>query len=351
MKILFQDIDHPLTRTLTRFRSFASIRNGIFTPLERVRIRHPGAEIFFAHPDPGYERIIAGMEGLIPRSEREEKDFDLTIDSSLALPVALLENCAATIADDVALFSPDAHQESVSPLSCTVVGPKERLIIHPAATLLPGSVVDVSNGSVIIDEGARISPFCFIEGPAYIGKQARVDNARITGGCVIGHEVRLGGEIENSIINDFSNKHHEGFLGHSVLGSWVNLGALVTTSDLKNNYGEVRLLLPESRIPGTTLTSIGSGTIKFGSLIGDCVKVAIGTMLNTGTILDAGSNLFGGSPGKYLPPLSWGIDGTTRYDLERFEQDQKKIFARRNRTANPGMFELARPLSGQTVKF
>lgn len=94
-----------------------------------------------------------------------------------------------------------------------------------------------------------------------------IDNARITGGCIIGHTCRIGGEVENSMIGNFSNKHHEGFLGHSFLGSWVNIGALATTSDLKNNYGFIRIKIGEEQI--------NTETIKFGSIIGDFSKIGI----------------------------------------------------------------------------
>ena len=151
--------------------------------------------------------------------------------------------------------------------------------------------------------------------------------------------MRAGGEIENSIIGDYSNKHHEGFIGHSVLGNWVNIGALATTSDLKNNYGEVRLVLPEGNPANSGLKEVSSGTIKFGSILGDCVKISIGSMLYTGTVIDAGSNIFGGNPGKYMPPLSWGLNGE-KYDPERFIKDQKVIFQRRGQNPHPQMRNL-----------
>ena len=239
-----------------------------------------------------------------------------------------------------------------------IVGDPLQLFIHESAKILPGSVFDTRGGPIIIDRDVQISPFCYFEGPVYAGPGARLDNLRLTGGSVLGPGVRAGGEIENSIFDAFSNKHHEGFVGHSILGRWVNLGALTTTSDLKNNYGGVRLqidnaypiapdLVPLAAAggPGPDATThpalLDTGTIKFGSLIGDCVKTAIGTLLNTGTVLDAGSNVFGGSPPKYLPPLAWGLEGRS-YDRERFLADCAKIFARREQTPPDALPELTR---------
>jgi glucose-1-phosphate thymidylyltransferase len=238
-----------------------------------------------------------------------------------------------------------------------IVGDPLQLYVHRSATLLPGVVCDTRNGPIILDREAQVSPFSYLEGPLYAGPGARLDNVRLTGGCVLGRAVRVGGEIENSIFDACSNKHHEGFVGHSVLGRWVNLGALTTTSDLKNNYGPVRLQIddaypltpsaeqdasrPGAAHPDPRPLIIDTGAIKFGSLVGDCVKTAIGTLLNTGTILDAGSNVFGGSPPKYLPPLSWGPAGE-RYESERFAADCEKIFARRAEEPARELRELVR---------
>ena len=130
--------------------------------------------------------------------------------------------------------------------------------------------------------------------------------------------------IESSFFSDFSNKHHEGFVGHSRVGSWTNLGALTTTSDLKNNYGTVRLSFKNE--------SVSTETVKFGSIIGDYVKTGIGTMLNTGAILDAGAMLFEGRPAmKYYPPFFWGGAEVQRYKWEKFMADIAVVMKRRNK--------------------
>jgi len=355
VKILLRDSNLPETAPLTRFRSVFNLRNGIYSEIERLKIASPEAEFYFRHPDLSYEIIISRMENFQSYSENKIPDdqFDLVIESQHLSPFRMLNHVRESIEKDIPLFTYRGNYftgagivsgEMLPPplknlSELTLIGPEDQLFFHEDIEILPGSVFDMRKGPIVLDAGVSISPFTYIEGPLYAGKNARLDNARITGGCILGHEVRAGGEIENSIFNDFSNKHHEGFVGHSVLGSWVNLGALATTSDLKNNYGEVRLLLPEGDPMGSDLIEIPGGTIKFGSIIGDSVKISIGTMLYTGTVIDAGANVFGGNPEKDIPPLSWGLDGSL-YRKDRFLKDQETIYKRRNQEPHPDLKNL-----------
>lgn len=367
IRILLVDLDDPLLRPLTRFRSPFSLRDGIFTPVERLQLSHPGAEIVYYCKDDAYESLISEMEGYIPYrttptgiryngslpdTEVLEKEFHTIVKSSIIDPLQMLAGVRATLDNDLTLllinsenFLTGDHYETrqdevdIPPHLLQIIGPPERLFIHQNAMILPGSVFDTRDGVIIIDDSTEITPFSYLAGPIFIGKRCRIDNVRITGGVVLGDQVRVGGEIENCIINNYTNKHHEGFLGHSIVGSWVNLGALTTTSDLKNNYGEIRMLVPEN--DGSRLSSSGpiqevpTGKIKFGSIIGDHVKVAIGTMLNTGTVLDAASNVFGGSPEKYLPPMSWG-NASVPYREDKFIEDAETIMARRKEVLPDG---------------
>jgi UDP-N-acetylglucosamine diphosphorylase/glucosamine-1-phosphate N-acetyltransferase len=147
---------------------------------------------------------------------------------------------------------------------------------------------------------------------------------------------KLGGEIEASIVQGFSNKQHDGFLGHSYLGSWVNLGAATDTSDLKNNYGDVRVTIAGRE------RSTGSQHV--GSLIGDHTKTGIHTMLNTGTVVGAFANVFGGGfPPKEIPSFSWGGEGSWQeHRLENACRVAAVVMARRGMEATPVLDRLAR---------
>ncbi len=353
-KILLIDDDRPEARPFTRFRSIFSLCDGIYTTLERLRrFEEPGAQLYYYHADADYERLVSSIEGvrscraLGRKPERAPHEitrddsvdgFDRIVTSEYVPLLDLLDRIPERLETDLKAWLNDETTQLKNAKELRgieIIGDAKDLHVHSDAEVLPGSVFDTRGGPIILDRNVQVSPFCYIEGPAYVGPDARLDNLRLTGGCVLGRHVRAGGEIENSIFDRFSNKHHEGFVGHSILGRWVNLGALTTTSDLKNNYGEIRL-----RVEGNVL--VNTGRIKFGSLVGDCVKTAIGTMLNTGTVIDAGANVFGGHPEKYVPPLAWGPEN--RYDSARFLSDCEKIFKRRGEAPAPELAELVRRL-------
>ena len=346
INVLLDDVDHITTRPLSRLQSIFSVRNGVFSPLERIRHQYSSAAIYFRHPDLQYEKTIASVEGInaISDSKLTDKDFAVVLTSQSLLPFKILNEIAETLKSDLGYLSLDDYSNT----AFTVVGDDTDLFIHKTATVHPGVIFDTRDGIIIIDANVIISPFSYISGPIYVGKNSRLDNLKVSGGCIIGDEVRLGGEVENTIMGSYSNKHHEGFVGHSVIGNWVNLGALTTTSDLKNNYGEVKINLPSSFLPTSRyseeLVTIPTSTIKFGSIIGDCVKTAIGTLLNTGTVIDCGCNIFGTKVEKYMPPFSWG-GSDKRYQAERFYLDCEKIFARRNQQPN----ELLKVLSARIL--
>jgi UDP-N-acetylglucosamine diphosphorylase/glucosamine-1-phosphate N-acetyltransferase len=189
-------------------------------------------------------------------------------------------------------------------------------------TIEPNVVFDFSHGPIWLDDGVTVRSFTRLAGPAYVGP-----GSTLLGGpydaVSVGPVCRVHGEMEESIVLGYANKAHDGFLGHAYLGRWVNLGAMTTNSDLKNNYGTIRMWTPE----GETDT----GLMKLGCLIGDHVKTGIGALLNTGTVIGAGSNLYGTAmPPKYVPPFSWGSGAElVAYDAEKFLEVTQTIMKRR----------------------
>ena len=264
------------------------------------------------------------------------------------LPYLLLDKIAKQIQADLSLWKKrNPYYSCPFFKKFQVLGPRHgAFFLHKEALILGASIFDTRSGPIVIDKGAQVSPFSYLCGPLYVAPEARLDNVHIRGGSILGKGARLGGEIENSILGDFTNKHHEGFVGHSLIGNWVNLGALSTTSDLKNNYGEIRLTIPEKRNPQSKRITIPTGRIKFGSIIGDHVKTAIGTMLNCGTVLDSASNIFGEAVQGYVPPFRWGAgEGKAEgYELEAFLKNTEKIAARRSQKPDPAFPRLAKAL-------
>jgi UDP-N-acetylglucosamine diphosphorylase/glucosamine-1-phosphate N-acetyltransferase len=197
---------------------------------------------------------------------------------------------------------------------------------HQAAgvTLAPGVVIDARRGPVVLDRGCDVASHTLLEGPLYLGPGCRVKaGARLYGESSFGVGNRLAGEIGESTFGDFANKQHEGFIGHTVLGSWTNLGAMTTCSDLKNNYGTVRVDLGEGQV--------ATGQRFVGLLAGDHVKTAIGTLFNTGTCVGFASNIFGGGmPPKFVPPFSWGGSaGAPGYGVEQAVATAAVVMSRR----------------------
>lgn len=183
-------------------------------------------------------------------------------------------------------------------------GSMKDVYIAPGAMVHPMVVVDTEHGPVYIDNDAEIHPFTRIEGPCYIGKNAILLGAKCREGNSIGPMCRVGGEVEESIIHGYSNKYHDGFLGHAYVGEWVNLGAFTTNSDLKNDYSNVSVMLDGRH-------AIDTGSVKVGSLIGDHVKTSIGTLFNTGSYVGPMALIMGtGKPlPKYIPAFAWFIEG------------------------------------------
>jgi len=338
-KAFFYDAGDPVSLPLSRFRSIFSFRTGIYSPLDRAVLE--GREIVLCHKNAEYVSLIAQCEkemrpGSVVKAESVDGDAATSPPPNaerLSGPdlLVFLDNIGKGIRADLRLFLEHNSVSHSAGQGVLAAGSADDLYVHTDAKILPGVAIFTDEGPVVIDRGAKITPWSVLSGPLYVGADAMLDGVKI-GGSIVGRGCRLGGEIEKSILGDFTNKHHEGFLGHSLVGSWVNFGALSTTSDLKNNYGKIKL-----RIAGQ---EVDTGRIKFGSVVGDCVKTAIGTMLNTGTVVDAGSNVFGGRPGAHLPFLSWGLEDQT-YDLDRFLADCQTIFKRRGQTVPAAMRGLA----------
>lgn len=186
-----------------------------------------------------------------------------------------------------------------------------------------GVFLNAEKGPIYIEENVRVRPPTVIDGPSYIGQGTIIDGAKIREGCSIGPVCRISGEVEESIFYAYSNKHHEGFVGHSYVGEWVNIAALTTTSDLKNTYGEIKVHLKGKKI--------NTGQLKVGSFIGDHTKIGIGTLLEVGCIIGVACNIFGGGNiPKYIPSFSWGGKDTfTENKLDKVIKVAELIMARR----------------------
>ena len=192
----------------------------------------------------------------------------------LCYPWDLIAHNAEALAHDYRGWRRERKTTTVSGLS--IVGPREQVLVDGHATIEPHVLIDTTRGPVLIDRGAVVQAFSRLEGPCYVGQGTQMLAARFRGGS-IGPECRIGGEVENSIVQGFSNKYHDGFLGHSYVGAWVNFGAGSHTSDLRTDYGPITMRINNASVP--------TGLIKIGAYLGDHTRMSVNTLLNTGTVV------------------------------------------------------------------
>ena len=199
----------------------------------------------------------------------------------------------------------------------------EKIFINNAK-IMPGTLINAQEGPVIIDNDVNIQGQTYIQGPVYIGTETIISPLTKIKNSVIGNNCKIGGEVESSIIQGFSNKVHDGHLGDSYLGEWVNFGAGTSNSNLKNNYTTVKVRFNEK--------SVDTNSLHIGCFIGDHVKTAIGTLINTGTIIGPASMISTyGFPPTYIPPFSWYVDRKSdNMDFNKFVSTAREAQKRRN---------------------
>jgi len=255
-----------------------------------ARVRRATAEAAAAQTP---AELLAAVRGVLPTRELKGTVLSFLWELIHHNPAAIVADFkAAGKAGIVGTFSDHA----------AVWGSKEQVYVAPTAEVQPFVCIDTTHGPVTIDEGAVINPHTRIEGPGYIGPGTMIVGGKIREGCSIGPVCRVGGEVEESIIHGYSNKYHDGFLGHAYVCEWVNLGALTTNSDLKNDYSTVQVYLNGELVD--------TGDTKVGCFIGDHTKTSIGTIINTGTVVGVMCNVMasGGVTPKFIPSFTMFLD-------------------------------------------
>ncbi|WP_103028599.1 GlmU family protein [Salinibacter altiplanensis] len=203
---------------------------------------------------------------------------------------------------------------------------EEQIHLGTGATIKPGAILNAEDGPIVLGANVTVHERAVLRGPCYFGPKTQVKIGANMEGVATGTWCKIGGEVHDAVLQGFSNKGHPGFLGHSVLGRWCNLGADTNTSNLKNDYGTVSAYAPdEGRF-------VDTGRQFAGLFMGDHSKCGINTMFNTGTIVGANCNLFGGDfPPRYVPPFSWGgASGFTAYRLDKACAVAERVMGRRD---------------------
>ena len=326
--ILFDLFESTLS-PIFYFKPAFCFSDGIFSPLDRLLKNNKGDSVkIFSKKNHSFFNWSL-------------KDYDLTnwevekkndVQNSLLKPSNLIYQFGEKFNQDLYLLERKRFP-LLKKSAFFFEGELKDVWVHPSVEISRSACLDSTAGSIVIEKNVKISSFSHLKGPLFIGEGSVIDHANISRSRV-GRYCKVGGEITHSLIGDYTNKSHEGFLGHSIVGDWVNLGAMTTTSNLKNNYGQVKLQYNK--------TIYESKTQKLGSIIGDLARTGIGTMLNTGTILDVGACLFEGRPlQKYYQAFFWG-GKANKYKLDRFLSDLTIIMARREQALSKEYIRMIR---------
>ena len=313
-------------------RPIGQIRMGLFTNKERYEMYLPDAEIGFLTEDylsKKFKAIDTGLavnSNVIPNEDFIAAICNLEENQSLLLhgqvvarygagkeevtfvgeePVIIQERWNIYQLNDIVLnqdFKAYTTNKTSQKLSNTntLIGDPSNLFIEEGASI-EGVILNTSEGPIYVGREAEIMEGSLVRGGLALCEKASLKlGTKVYGACTVGPHCKVGGEINNVIFHSYSNKGHDGFLGNSIIGDWCNLGADTNTSNLKNNYSNVKTY------SYTNQAEVQTDVQFMGLCMGDFSKSGINTMFNTATTVGVSCNVFGGGfPAKYIPSFSW----------------------------------------------
>jgi UDP-N-acetylglucosamine diphosphorylase/glucosamine-1-phosphate N-acetyltransferase len=329
--VALSEISAEHARTLVSSRAVPPIGSRVPLP-EGPATLVVGGEVVGWHLPVGSE--LPTPEALLTPGSMAEVGTVVEIGGSvLGWPWDLVEANPERIREDAARLQP--HGGAFLLTDVHIVGDHAISTGH-RVSVESGVTLDVREGPIRLEDRVRVRAPARLTGPVWIGADSTVLGGEIAHSSV-GPVSKVRGEVQASVIVGYANKAHDGYLGHALMGRWVNLGAMTTCSDLKNSLSSVRVRLDPER-------SVDTGHLKVGCFLGDHVKTGIGTMINTGTVVGAGSNVFGGvMPPTYVPPFSWGSgDDLAEYRLEKFLEVAEATMGRRGVVLTASTRELLR---------
>lgn len=229
----------------------------------------------------------------------------------------------------------------------TIIGNIKDIFLEEGA-VVEAAILNTKSGPIYIGKDAEIMEGSVVRGPFALGEHSALKlSTKIYGPTTIGPHCKVGGEVNNSVIFGFSNKAHDGFLGNSVIGEWCNLGADTNNSNLKNNYGNVKLFNYAQK------KMIDTGLQFCGLIMGDHSKCGINTMFNTGTVVGVGANIFGGGfPPTHIASFSWGgADSMEEYKFDKMIETTNRVYSRRGLNMSSEELQILETVFKQTKTF
>ena len=353
---IFEDEGYRTLLPLTWFKPAMDLRCGMNTLFEKIKRCYPRTNIHILCREHLASTVKKGHPGALVGKPAKESSVlfingRLLCDPETAKKISLsggdeIFECDGT----VVLISHNSEELSLD-FSATTRGGITRgkvhqtiafyqrsgIFIDDGADIEAFSTLDARNGPIYIDKNARIQPYSRVEGPCFIGEGSVImAGANIRSGTSIGPSCKVGGEVEGTIFQGYSNKQHYGFLGHSYVGEWVNMGAGTTNSDLKNNYGNVKIHYGKDEID--------SGSMFLGCAIADHTKTGIGALIPTGAVIGPASNIYGGGvTQKFIPSFSWGdANNLVKHDPEKAIKTARVVMSRREKEMSQEDIDLFR---------
>lgn len=293
-----------------------------------------GDDLVAVRSDP--TQTAAWLAGGHPMPTDPAHDVDPAIAPSIRYPWDLFLAAPREIAADIAALGwPAGRGAGVS--ETAIIDHPERVFIHPTAVVEPGAILVAEAGPILLAAESRVMAGAILRGPVAVGEAASVQMAaRISAGTCIGPRCKVGGEVASSIFHSYSNKAHDGYVGNSVFGQWVNLGAGTTASNLKVTYGGVAMW------DWPTGETVDSGQQFLGVIMADHSKTAINTKLNTGTVCGVHSVVAAdGFPPRRIPSFTWVLPGGQAvYRLDEAVVAMERMMARRSVALEPAYREM-----------
>lgn len=249
------------------------------------------------------------------------------------------------IQQDFELLTRDRISQPLSS-SNTVIGDAKAVFLEEGA-VVEAAILNTKSGPIYIGKDSEIMEGSAVRGPFALCEHSALKlSTKVYGPTTIGPHSKVGGEINNSVVFGFSNKAHDGFLGNSVIGEWCNLGADTNNSNLKNNYGNVKLYNYAQQ------KMVDTGLQFCGLTMGDHSKCGINTMFNTGTVVGVGANIFGGGfPPTHIASFSWGgAEGMEEYKFDKMVETANRVYARRSLTMSTEEKQILQTVFDRTKK-
>lgn len=308
---------------------------------DRFYVDGEGTPVFgiMSECDPSSSFLAKNSKRQSSKIKFEQLSSEISNSALIRYPWEMARDNGQKIDEDFAQMKNSDHGTNASKLE--IKG--KRVSIAETAEVERFVTLDARKGPVIIDEFAEVQSFSHIAGPCYIGRSAKVRSARIREGTSVGAFSKVAGEVDSTIISEYSNKSHEGFLGHSIVGSWVNVGAMTSNSDLKNTYGNISVLIGGKRVD--------SGEIKVGVYLGDMSKTAVGAILSSGKKIGTASQVFGFVSEDVPSFTMYGKSVGSRSSevvLDSAITTQKRMMARRGLSMSEALGDLIRSVYKMT---